>query len=151
MDRQTFERLPIKKQVEFANERVSMTLKQIADEIGMPSSSLGKIFLNEGYSRKSGIYVKDAPEPSSTEVDLSELLPYKEDLLALIHQFKEQEVALDFSALHEFKDEDGKMDWSTMTFQIPKELHEKLDQYLDKRGYKKQYLLSLLVLHHLEK
>lgn len=157
MDRQLFESLPIEKQVEFMNERPKKKLKEIAEEIGMPASSLGSIFNKAGYVRRQGLYVLDeakaeTPQAESTESapipqneELQELLQYKDQLIALVTEKEKQEAPLDFSTLSQYKDEDGKINWSTLTFQIPTELHEQLDEYLEKRGYKKQFLLSLIV------
>lgn len=149
MDRQTFEALSIEKQVSYMNERPKQTLKQIAEEIGIPPSSLSQLFLKEGYVRKSGIYLKDdskkETEKEAPADDLQELLKYKEELISLVLQSQQQEAPLDFSVLGDYKDEAGKIHWSNLTFQIPKELHAELDEFLERRGYKKQFLLSLLI------
>lgn len=156
MDRQTFEALPIENQVSYMNERSHMKLKEVAEEIGIPPSSLSQLFLKAGYVRKSGLYAKDEtkkePEKEvAVSDDLQELLQYKDELLAMVLQSKKQETPLDFSVFGNYKDETGKIQWSTLTFQIPTELHAELDEFLEKRGYKKQFLLSLLVKDFLDK
>jgi len=154
LDRQTFEALPLEKQVAYMNERPKQTLKQIAEEIGIPPSSLSQLFLKEGYVRKSGIYMQDdtkkETEKEAPAYDLQELLKYKEQLIAMALQSK-QEAPLDFSVLSDYKDEAGKIQWSNITFQIPAELHAELDEFLERRGYKKQMLLSLIIKQFLEK
>lgn len=155
MDRQTFEAMTIEQQVTYMNERSNMKLKEVAEEIGIPASSLSQLFIKAGYVRKQGIYSKDETQKEvEKEVvasdDLQELLQFKDQLLALL-QSKPQDAPLDFSVLSEYKDDEGKMEWSTLTFQIPKQLHGELDEFLEKRGYKKQFLLSLLVKQFLDK
>jgi hypothetical protein len=155
LDRQTFEALPTENQVAYMNERSHMKLKESAEEIGIPPSSLSQLFLKAGYVRKSGIYSKDETKKEEEQVtpsdDLHELLQYKEKLIEMVLQRQQQEAPLDFSVLSDYKDESGKIPWSTLTFQIPTELHAELDEYLERRGYKKQFLLSLLVKKFLDK
>ena len=155
MDRQTFEALPLENQVAYMNERPKQTLKQIAEEIGIPPSSLSQLFLKEGYVRKSGIYIKDdskkEAEKETPADEWADLLKYKDQLIEMVLRGEQQEPPLDFSTLNDYKDESGKIQWSTLTFQIPAELHAELDDFLDRRGYKKQMLLSLVIKQFLSK
>lgn len=160
MNRQEFESLPIEKQVSFMNERSEKKLKDIATEIGIPASSLSQLFIKSGYTRKSGVYIKDVkeePTENRTEEvvgipnELNELLQHKDELIALLQKDQQEEKALDFTVLNQYKDDSGKIQWSNLSFQLPTDLHNQLDEYLEKRGYKKQFLLSLIIQQFLMK
>ncbi len=158
LNRQDFESLSIEQQISYMNERGNMKLKDIAAEIGIPASTLSQLFIKAGYTRKSGIYTKETRESEKTKEsvvsapdELKELIQYKDELISLVLRSKQEEKALDFSVLNEYKDESRKINWSTLTFQIPTELHTQLDEYLEMRGYKKQFLLSLIIKQFLEK
>lgn len=150
MDRKTFESLTLEQQLIFVNKRQQMTTKQIADEIGMPPSSLSKIFTEKGYKRIRGKYVKKEKLSSHKEPSelspFEELLQYKDQLIDIALQKQHQQPQLlDFSVLSQFK-----RDKETITFDCPAELSQKLNEVLTKRGYKKQALLSLLIYHFLQ-
>ena len=138
------------------NERSHMKLKDIATEIGIPPSSLSQIFIKAGYTRKGGFYKKENKKlvekqevVNDTPEEIKELLKHKDELIRLVTNYKEEK-PLDFTPIHKFKNDDGKIKWDTLTFQIPKELHNELNEYLERRGYKKQFLISLIIKNFLD-
>lgn len=155
MERQEFEALTFKEQLEYVNQRTQMTVKQIAEEIkGMPPSSLSKNFAEKGYRRVKGLYVKTekTPQSSSTKDDtedpLQELLQYKDRLIAMVLKNQQQSSnQLDFSFLENYQNQDKK----TITFELPEEMAKQFDSEIAKKGFKKQAILNLLIYQFLQR
>ena len=150
MERQEFENLTFKEQLEYVNQRKHMTVKQIAEEIkGMPPSSLSKIYAKKGYRRVKGLYVKTEkmPQLESTKDDLEELLHYKDQLIAMVLKNQQQSSnQLDFSFLEKYQNQSKK----TITFDLPEEMVDQFNSFVVKRGYKKQAVLSFIVHNFLQ-
>jgi len=155
LERQEFEALTFKEQLEYVNQRTQMTVKQIAEEIkGMPPSSLSKIFAEKGYRRVKGLYVKTekTPQSSSTKDDsenpLQELLQYKDQLIAMVLKNQQQSSnQLDFSFLENYQNQDKK----TITFELPEEMAKQFDSEIARKGYKKLSVLNLLIYEFLQR
>ena len=150
MERQEFENLTFKEQLNYVNQRKHMTVKKIAEEIkGMPPSSLSKIFAKKGYRRVKGLYVKTEkmPQSKSTKDDLEELLHYKDQLIAMVLKNQQQSSnQLDFSFLEKYQNQSKK----TITFDLPEEMVDQFNSFVVKRGYKKQAVLSFIVHNFLQ-
>lgn len=147
MDRQEFESLSLEKQVAYVNERPQMTLKQIAQEIGIPASTLSQIFTKAGYERIKGIYVKQPQlenpqsESSPQSKDLEELLQHKDQLLMLLKEQQHQPSnQLDFSFLNRYVGNK-----KTISFDLPEDFVEEIDAFVKATGYKKQSVYALAI------
>jgi len=103
LDRQSFENLTLEEQVIYVNERPKMTMGQIAEEVGIPASSLSNIFCKKGYRRDKGFYVKSQTKQPQKD-DIQELLQYKEQILAMVLKEQENQTPkqLNFSFLNNY-------------------------------------------------
>lgn len=146
MERQEFESLSFEQQVAYVNERPQMTLKQIAQEIGIPASTLSQIFTKAGYERVKGIYVKqpqfeESHPTKSPEEDLQELLRYKEQLLNLLREQQHQAPSkLDFTVLDCYG-----VNKKAVSLELPEDQIEEINAFIKKTGLKKQSLFSLAI------
>jgi hypothetical protein len=154
LERQDFEALTFKEQLEYVNQRPQMTVKQIAEGIkGMPPSSLSKIFSEKRYRRVKGLYVKTEQKPQSSsskdsvEDPLQELLHYKDQLIAMVlGKQHHQSNQLDFSFLEQYENQNKK----TITVDLPEEMANQFNSLIAKKGYKKQAIWSFMVHSFLE-
>lgn len=148
MDRQLFESWTLEDQVNFVNERSKMTMAQIAEEVGVPASSLSNIFSREGYRRDKGIYVKSQTTQPQKD-DLRELLQYKEQILAMV--LKEQQTQtpkqLSFSFLNNYDHKNKK----TISFDLPEAIVDEIDAFVKSIGYKKQSVYALAIYELMQK
>jgi hypothetical protein len=139
MDRKTFERLSLKDQMKFVNERSGNSMKQIAAEIGIPASSLSHLFSRAGYERVKGVYVKKEAESD----DLQELFQYKDQILAMVlkgHKEKPPE-QLDFSFLNNYDNTKKKI----ISFSLPEDFVNEIDAFVKTTGYLKQSVYALAI------
>lgn len=150
MNRQEFESLTLEKQVEYVNQWPNMKVKEIAEEIGMPASSLSTVLSNGGYRRIKGIYVKqpqlEAPNEEShliktPEKDLQELLKHKEQLLNLLKEQQYQVPGkLDFTVLDCYAGNK-----KAVNLELPEDQIEEMNAFIKKTGLKKQSFFSLAI------
>lgn len=148
MNRQDFEALTFEEQLNYVNARSAKTMKEIGKEIGIPPTTLSNIFSKAGYQRVNGKYVTKDPNSITSANPLQEILQHKDQIIAMVlgHQLQNQN--LDFSPLQAYRKEDGR---ENISFEIPKLLAQQLNETIEKRGYKKQSLLCLLIYQFLAK
>lgn len=146
MKRQEFESLSFEQQVAYVNQRPQMTLKQIAQEIGIPASTLSQIFTKAGYERVKGTYVKqpqfeESHLTKSPEEDLQELLQHKEQLLNLLREQQHPTPnKLDFTVLDCYVGNK-----KAVSVELPGDQIEEMDAFIKKMGLKKQSFFSLAI------
>lgn len=150
MERQEFEDLRLEEQIAYVNKRSNMKVKEIAEEIGMPPSSLSNLLSNAGYRRIQGIYVKqpqfEAPNEESHSIkfhdkDLQELLQHKEQLLNLLREQQYQAPnKLDFTVLDCYGGNK-----KAVSIELPEDQIEEMNAFIKKTGLKKQLLFSLAI------
>ncbi len=148
MDRQEFKSLRLEEQVAYVNKRSQMTMGQIAEEIGIPASSLSQLLTREGHRRVNGFYVKAGTEAPQTN-DLQELLQYKEQILAMVLKEQQEQTSkkLDFSFLNNYNQKHKK----TISFDLPEAFVNEIDMFVKATGYKKQAIYALAIYQLMQK
>lgn len=155
MTEKEFLQLTAEEKANYINQqlRSGKTLKEIAGNWNRSTSWISKKMNEKGYYFLSGmgyIYMPFAPHKESSEAndELSELLKYKDSLIALAQQYEAQKgfKQIDFSVLNEF-DSDEQV---ARNFKLPRSLDDKFESLSKKLGCKKQILFTYAIWYFLQ-